>query len=150
MRLVGIVAPEQIPQLYAGCDASAVLLRDLPIFSAAVPTKLLEAMAAARPLLLAARGESVRLLEHAGCGLAVPPADPDALADACRRLQSDPPLRTALGRAGRRYVEANFGAQRAAREWIRHLSDAFEQHRRASENLSRRAGRAAGARRRAD
>ena len=39
-------------------------------------------------------------------------------------VQSDPGLRHALGRAGRAYAEAHFGAQRAAEEWSEQLSDA--------------------------
>jgi glycosyltransferase involved in cell wall biosynthesis len=138
--MLGLVPAEQVPQLYADSDASAVLLRDLPIFNGAVPTKMLEAMAAARPLLLAARGESARLLEQAGSGLAVTPGDASALADGFRRLQRDQALRTALGQAGRRYVEANFGAERAAQEWIGHLIDAVERHARSSGDPARRAG----------
>ena len=120
----GTVPADQVPGLYARSDAGAVLLRDLPVFAGAVPTKMLEAMAAARPLLLAARGESARLLEQAGAGIVVAPGDAGALAEACRRLQRDPALRIALGQAGRRFVEARFGPRSAAREWGRHLSDA--------------------------
>jgi len=124
VQMLGALSAEQIPALYADADAGAVLLRDLPIFEGALPTKLLEAMAAARPLLLAAHGESARLVTDAGAGLVVAPGDPLALADGCRRLQSDPELRHALGRAGRAYAEAHFGARRAAEEWNQQLSDA--------------------------
>jgi glycosyltransferase involved in cell wall biosynthesis len=130
VRMLGIVPSEQIPRLYADCDASAVLLRDLPLFAGALPTKMLEAMAAARPLVLAARGEAVRLLEQAGGGVSVAPGDAQALAEVLRRMNLDPGLRTALGQAGRRYVEANFGAQRAADDWIRNLTDAVDRHER--------------------
>ena len=49
---------------------------------------MFEAMAAGRPLLLAARGEAAEL-ERLGCGLAVPPEDPQALVDAITRLQAE-------------------------------------------------------------
>lgn len=122
VEMLGTVPADQVPGLYACADAGAVLLRDLPVFAGAVPTKMLEAMAAARPLLLAARGESATLLEQAGGGIAIPPGDAAALAEACRRLHGDPALRIALGQAGRRFVEARFGPRSAAREWGRHLS----------------------------
>jgi len=125
VQMLGALPADRIPALYAGADAGAVLLRDLPIFQGALPTKLLESMAAARPLLLAARGESARLVADAGAGIVVAPGDPVALADGCRRLHSDPGLRHALGNAGRSYAEAHFGAERAAEAWDRELGDAL-------------------------
>jgi glycosyltransferase involved in cell wall biosynthesis len=146
VRVLGSLPADQVPRLYAETDASAVLLRDLPVFAGALPTKMLEGLAAARPVLLSARGESARLLERAGAGVVVPPGDAPALAQACRRLQADPALRAELGRAGRRYAEANFGARRASEEWIGQLTDAVARH----ERSSRPAWRAAAGRRRAD
>jgi glycosyltransferase involved in cell wall biosynthesis len=125
VRMLGTVAAERVPELYRHCDASAVLLRDLPIFAGALPTKMLEAMAAGRPLLLSARGESARLLERAGAGIVVPPGDPAALAEVCRRLYSDPAKRRALGEAGRVHAETHFGAQRAAEQWSLRLGEAL-------------------------
>jgi glycosyltransferase involved in cell wall biosynthesis len=139
VRVLGTVSSAEIPRLYERADASAVLLRDLPIFAAAVPTKMLEAMAAGRPLLLSARGESARLVEQAGAGIVVPPGNPKALADALALLQRDPDLRATLGDAGRRYAEANFGARRAAEQWIAELTAALEQHERSPRRPSRRA-----------
>ena len=132
VRLVGALEAAAVPGLYARADAAAVLLRDLPIFEGALPTKLLEAMAAGRPLLLAARGEAAQLVRGAGAGLVVAPGSPGALAEGMRRLRSDPPLRESLGRAGRRHAERHFGAGPAATAWEPQLSDALFAHRRAA------------------
>jgi glycosyltransferase involved in cell wall biosynthesis len=127
VTLPGTVAPERIPGLYAAADAGAVLLRDLPIFRGALPTKMFEVMAAGLPVLLAARGESAQLVERAGAGVVVPPGDPRALADACRLLRDDPPLREELGAAGRRFVESTLGVERGAAEWRERLEEAVAQ-----------------------
>jgi colanic acid biosynthesis glycosyl transferase WcaI len=128
VRMLGALAAERIPELYRESDASVVLLRDLPIFAGALPTKMLEAMAAGRPLLLSARGESAQLLEHARAGIVVAPGDPAALAEACGRLRSDPLLRRALGAAGRAFAEERFGAPRAIERWSHQLSEAVTAH----------------------
>lgn len=128
VKMLGTVPAAEIPGLYAASDAAAVLLRDLPIFRGALPTKVLEAMAAGRPLLLAARGESAQLVEAAGAGIVVAPGDPAALAKAISRLCADANLRQALGRAGRSYAEAHFGAHRAASEWEARLREAIARH----------------------
>ena len=125
VRLLGAVRAEHIPALYADADAGAVLLRDLPIFRGALPTKMFEVMAAGRPLLVAAPGESAAIAHEAKAGLVVAPGDTAGLADAFRRLRADPALRVALGGAGRRYAEERLGARRAADAWLEQLNDAI-------------------------
>lgn len=109
VRMLGAIPAERIPQLYAESDVAVVTLRDLPIFEGALPTKLLEAMAAGRPVVLAARGEAARLVEAERCGVVVPPEDPRALAEALLALAADPGRRAAMGAAGRRAAERDFG-----------------------------------------
>jgi len=103
VRLLGSVAPERVPELYAQADAGVVPLRDLPIFAGALPSKLFEVLAAGRPAILAAPagGEAAALIHDARAGLHVPPEDPDALAGAFRQLQTDPHEAVAMGRRGR-------------------------------------------------
>jgi colanic acid biosynthesis glycosyl transferase WcaI len=125
VRMLGPVSAETVTRLYAGADAAVVMLRDLPIFSGALPTKTLEAMAAGRPAIVAARGEAADLVTRAGAGLVVEPGNPRALAQACRRLAGEPELRLALGRAGRAYAEEHFGAGAALEAWTRLLDEAL-------------------------
>lgn len=102
VRLLGAVAPERIPALYAEADAGVVSLRDRPIFDGALPTKLFEVLAAGRPAIVAARGEAAALVRDAGAGLAVAPEDPHALAAAFRQLHAAPPHEAAaMGERGR-------------------------------------------------
>jgi glycosyltransferase involved in cell wall biosynthesis len=117
VAMPGAVPAERIPSLYAEHDVAVVMLRDLPIFEGALPTKMLEAMAAGRPVVLAARGEAARLIERERCGLVVPPEDPSALADALTALAGDPARRRALGAAGRRTAERDFGREAWLRRW---------------------------------
>lgn len=117
VRMLGAVPAGRIPALYAESDVAVVMLRDLPIFEGALPTKLLEAMAAARPVVLAARGEAARLVEAERCGLVVPPEDPRALAEALAALAADSERRAALGAAGRRAAERDFGREAWLRRW---------------------------------
>ena len=114
VRHVGIVPPADVPALYARADAGVVLLRDRPILAGALPTKLLECMAAGRPAILSARGEAAALVE--GAGLVVPPEDPAALAGAFRELHADPARRAALGAVARERA-AGFDRGGSVRAW---------------------------------
>ncbi len=124
VRMLGAVPADRIPTLYAETDVAVVPLRDLPIFEGALPTKLLEAMAAGRPVVLAARGEAARLVESERCGIVVPPEDPRALAEALTALADNPARRAELGAAGRRAAERDFGREAWLRRWSELLASA--------------------------
>jgi glycosyltransferase involved in cell wall biosynthesis len=117
VRMLGAVPAERIPSLYAESDVAVVMLRDLPIFEGALPTKLLEAMAAGRSVVLAARGEAARLVEEERCGVVVPPEEPRALAEALTALAANPARRAAMGAAGRRAAEREFGRDAWLGRW---------------------------------
>ena len=146
VRMLGTVDARRVPRLYADADVAAVVLRDLPIFRGALPTKTIEAMAAGRPVIVAARGEAAELVTSAGAGVAVSPGEPQALADALRELQARPEVHEQLGAAGRRLAEAQFGAGPAGDAWTRLLSEAVSLQR----TGARRSGRVAAARYQAD
>lgn len=74
----------------------------------AVPSKLYEAMASGRPVVLAAAGEAAEIVRDVDAGVVVSPGDPPRLAEALRTLAGDPGLRARLGANGRRAAEARF------------------------------------------
>jgi len=91
---------ERMPAVWSLCDVALIHLRDDPVFAEVIPSKIFEAMAMGLPLLLALpAGEATGIVETDGAGLAVPPADPAALANAVRRLLQDAPLRRSLAAA---------------------------------------------------
>jgi len=117
VTMLGRVPHERIPQLYADADAAVVLLRDKPLFEGALPTKMFEAMSAARPLVLSAAGEAAMLVEEASCGVVVPPERPSELAAALTDLAGDRMRAGLLGEAGREAVVEAFSRERAFDRW---------------------------------
>ena len=71
-------------------------------------TVLIAAMAMGLPCIGTAIGGTVETLVPDVTGLLVPPADPDALADAMRTLATDAEKRARMGRAGRERALAMF------------------------------------------
>jgi glycosyltransferase involved in cell wall biosynthesis len=117
VRMVGSVSHGDVPRLYAEADAAVVLLRDRPLFERALPTKMLEAMAAARPIILSARGEAAGLVSDCGAGLVVPPEDPEALARAFAHLAAARDRAADLGAAGRRCAVERFSREHMVDRW---------------------------------
>jgi glycosyltransferase involved in cell wall biosynthesis len=98
---------KQIPALLAAADICLVPLRDVPLFSSFIPSKMFEYLAAGKPVVAALAGEAAQILSEAGAWV-VPPADSEALALAIRTLAADPQRRQAMGSQGRCYVEKYF------------------------------------------
>jgi glycosyltransferase involved in cell wall biosynthesis len=107
---------ERVPALLAAADICLVPLRDVPLFSSFIPSKMFECLAAGRPVVGAVAGEAAQILREAGAQV-VPPADSTALAGAIEVLAADPARRAAIGRQGRCYVEEYFDRDTLARQY---------------------------------
>jgi len=112
------VPRDAVPDWLAAADMLFISLKDIPLFHGAVPSKTYEAMAAGRPIVMAARGEAPALLEEAGGGVVVPPEDPESLAAAWRRLVLDPALRQALGGRAEALIRARYDRGALARHFV--------------------------------
>jgi len=82
-----------------------------------VPSKLYEAMAAGRPVLLSAEGEPAAILESAGGGTVCRPGEAQDLTDALVGYLRDPQTADSHGQAGRRYCEKHFDREDLARQY---------------------------------
>jgi colanic acid biosynthesis glycosyl transferase WcaI len=126
VRFVGQQAREKIPAYITASDACLVLLKKSELFKTVLPTKMLEFMSCARPVILGVDGHARKVLERASAGVFVTPEDPAALADAVMQLAHDPALRESLGRNGRQHVLQYFSRQQTARVYLDVLQDLLE------------------------
>jgi glycosyltransferase involved in cell wall biosynthesis len=115
VELPGAMAQERIR---AALDEAAVFA--LPCEIAAdgsrdgIPVALMEAMAAGCPVVSCPVSGVPELIRDGEHGLLVPPHDPQALANALRRLLGDASLRRHLAIAARRRIELDFDAREEA------------------------------------
>jgi colanic acid biosynthesis glycosyl transferase WcaI len=105
---------QQIPDYLSAADVALIPLRNLEIFSSALPSKMFDAWACQLPVLLSVPGEARQLMEGCEAGLYIPPEDPPALSEAILACQMQPQLRKKWGENGRRFTEANFSRQALA------------------------------------
>jgi glycosyltransferase involved in cell wall biosynthesis len=95
---------EDVPSILSASDALLVSLSAHPTFRDFVPSKMVDFMATGRPIILAAAGESARILTEAGAGLVVQPEDPDEIVRAVHWLSAHPAEASAMGQRGRDYA----------------------------------------------
>jgi glycosyltransferase involved in cell wall biosynthesis len=109
---------EQIPDVWAASDAAIVTLRATPLFELVIPSKMFEAMAMRRPIVLGVRGQAQQIVEDGDCGLTFAPGDAGGLADCVLRLAADPALRRRLGENGHRLVTTTYDRALLASKYL--------------------------------
>ena len=91
----------------------------MPSLWEAMPLVLLEALAAAQPIVLTTVGDNRRIVDDGAAGMLVPPRDPAALAAAVLDLIERPEARRALGARARRRFEQSFRTDRMVSSYQR-------------------------------
>lgn len=95
-----------VPELMAGFDCYA-----LSSVIEGMPNALLEAMAAGLPVVTTSAGGSAEVVVHGESGLVVPPADPEALANAIATVLADPGRAARMGAAAEARARSTFGLE---------------------------------------
>jgi glycosyltransferase involved in cell wall biosynthesis len=113
---------EQLDQLLPGAD-----LVVLPSHTEGLPNVALEASCAEVAVVATAVGGTPEVIADGQTGLLVPPGDPVALSVAIRNLLGDDARRRAMGRAGRRKMQAEFTFAAQAQQYV-DLLERFRHH----------------------
>lgn len=101
------VPKAQIPQIASEADAFVICVKDLPqLYKYGISmNKLFDYLAASRPIIMASAAANDPVSD-AGAGFTVAPENPNELAQAIKKLVNlSQEQRTAMGEAGRAYVE---------------------------------------------
>jgi glycosyltransferase involved in cell wall biosynthesis len=104
----GRLEKRRMPEVLAAADACLVHLARRELFTTVLPSKIFEAAAMARPIVLGVEGAAADLVAGAAAGLCIRPEDDAALVAAVLRLADDPALGRKLGAAGRAEIAARY------------------------------------------
>lgn len=118
VRLIGERPREEVPVWICASDVCLVLLRKTELFKTVIPSKLLEFMSCARPVILAVDGQARQIVEEAGAGLFVEPGNSSALANTIARFAGDPGLRQVCSVNGRRHVVQHYLRSQTAEAYL--------------------------------
>jgi colanic acid biosynthesis glycosyl transferase WcaI len=106
VRFLPFRPPEQVPHVMAAGDLHILTVRR-GLEGVVVPSKIYSILAAGRPVLAVAapQSDAARIVRESGCGIAVDPDDPDAVAAAIGALRNDPARLAEMGRRARETAE---------------------------------------------
>jgi glycosyltransferase involved in cell wall biosynthesis len=112
-----------MPQLFAASD-----LVVLPSMAEGLPTVLIEAAAAGRPVVATRVGGVSEVVEHGRTGLLVPPSEPEALAEAIAKVLLDEDMARRFGQDAKELARERFSlalhAQHTVNLWSEVLANA--------------------------
>jgi glycosyltransferase involved in cell wall biosynthesis len=118
----GRLAKDRMPEAIAAADVCLVHLKRADLFKTVMPSKIFEAAAMRRPIILGVEGSAAEWLETAHAGVAIEPENEEALVDAVLRLAAEPSLRSRLGSSGRSFVEQHHDYELLAAQYLGILS----------------------------
>jgi glycosyltransferase involved in cell wall biosynthesis len=118
LRFVDQQPREKIPAYINASDACLVLLKKTDLFKTVIPTKMLEFMSCARPVILGVDGQARMILEEARGGLVIEPENSVAVVNAIRHLAANPDEARELGCNGREHIVRKFSRRQTAEKYI--------------------------------
>lgn len=120
----GLQPRERIPLFLAASDACLVHLRKNDLFKTVLPSKMLEAMAAGKPVVLGVEGCAAELLKRAGAGICIEPENEADLLKALERLRKQEAERARMSEAGPEYVRRFHNPHALAEDYLNTLGKA--------------------------
>jgi len=107
-----------IPDFLSMTDACLVHLVRRDLFRTVLPSKIFEAAAMKKPIILGVEGSSAQLVREANAGICIEPENEGELVEAVKRLARDRGLADALGQAGFDSIAVAYDYDRHAEKYV--------------------------------
>ena len=112
------VPKSEMPFVLKAVDVALVPLKKLELFQGAIPSKIFEALAMEKALLLGVDGEARQhFIDRGEAGLFFEPENSGDLAEKAQKLADKPELIREMGRKGRAYVREHFNRNKIAADF---------------------------------
>jgi glycosyltransferase involved in cell wall biosynthesis len=114
----GLRQKHEIPLYLAAADACLIHLRKMELFRSVLPSKMFEAAAMAKPIILGVEGSAASLLHRCGGGICVEPENESELVEAVAQLAERPGHAKVLGESAREFVLKHFDRDPLSRRYL--------------------------------
>ncbi len=121
----GPVGRDAMDRIFDEADLLLVQLKDDPLYTITVPSKVQHYLACGRPIVAGLAGEAAGLLTESGAAIVCPPQDVAAMALAISRIAAmSVSERATMGHLGQDYYNAHLGFDRAIDDTIAVMDEA--------------------------
>jgi glycosyltransferase involved in cell wall biosynthesis len=114
---------QDISAYLSAADIALVPLRKAEIFTAVLPSKIFDAWACEKPVLISIDGEARTLVENVNGGIYIPPEDPKKITEALIHFMNIPEELQRMGKNGRKFTEEHHSRYTLAVKLITHLEN---------------------------
>ena len=104
----GRLPKSEMGKVLASSQAMLIHLKACDLFTTVIPSKMFEAMAMERPIIMGVEGEAREIVAASGSGINMQPGNTDQLVEAVSRLADDPEFVSTLARRGRPFVSQHY------------------------------------------
>lgn len=119
------VPKRQVAEVTASADAGLMVLSNVPAFyHGTSPNKFFDYIASGLPVVNNYPGWLAEMIAEQECGIAVPPENPEAFAEALITLADDRAEARRIGERGRRLAECEFAREKLADQFVDWLEQA--------------------------
>lgn len=126
VKFTGLVRKSEIPELIEQSSACLVHLRNDPLFKTVLPSKMFEAMAMAKPVILGVAGAAKKILQEAAAGLTIRPENHRDLLHAIDTLKAHPDLRHRMGASGRAFTTDSYNRDYFAHIYLTRIIEKYQ------------------------
>ncbi len=118
ITFTGRLPKQEMSLVLSNSDCLLVHLKKSELFESVIPSKIFEAMAVGKPILMAVKGESAEIVRASGSGFEIEPESAEELDSAVSRLRQEPALFQSLCDKGRRFVAECYSRDRLANQYL--------------------------------
>ena len=108
IAFTGRLPKEKMSSVMASSNTLLIHLRKCDLFTTVIPSKMFEAMAMGKPIIMGVDGEARDIVTTSGSGINMRPDEASDLVDAVCELASNPQQMQKLEQSGRPFVAANY------------------------------------------
>lgn len=112
-----------MPTVLRSTDICFIHLKKSDLFKTVLPSKLFEAFAVGRAVVLGVDGSARDVLEAAQAGIFIEPGNAEALIAAIRSIQKDESLRESFEENGMAHVRSHYNRDKLAEEYLQILKN---------------------------
>lgn len=121
ITFTGRLPKDSMPEVLASSDCLLIHLKKSDLFETVIPSKIFEAMAMEKPLIMGVRGESAEIVRCSKSGVFMEPDNDQELYEAVCRLCDDQPFYDSLCHHGREFATREYSRDILADKYLKIL-----------------------------